>query len=95
VPAYLVLQRSGHVSIAQSLLAGFSIAFSMSLIVVLLGPNGPGNYAMDSGGSIMIDGHLTAHGWWKVSGGCLETGALGTAIGLFFWLIAYWLPRRR
>jgi hypothetical protein len=95
VPTYLILQRSAYVSLQKSLLAGFLIGCLISLIMVLL-PRDPHDYVGGTGGPIMIGGHWTARGWAQVLEGCLEVGALGAAISLFFWVIACWkLPSHR
>lgn len=92
LPAYLVLQRSGYVSLAKAVAAGFLIALSVSLVVFLL-PSGPGDYAGGSAGPTMVAGHLTALGWRNALEGSLATGGLGAAVGAVFWLAACWKLR--
>jgi len=61
LPAYLALQRSGYVTVTQSIVAGFVIPSLLGAVLALL-PGARGSYAADSGGVTMVDGHLTAHG---------------------------------
>ena len=89
LPMYLVLQRSGYVSLVKAVVAGLLIALTVSLVAVLL-PSGPGDYASGSAGPTMVGGHLTALGWRNALEGCLATGGLGAAIGIVFWLVACW-----
>jgi uncharacterized membrane protein len=91
-PTYLVIRRRGNVSLRQSLLAGFVIALSVNVFSLML-PSGPRDYMADSGGTSMVNGHLTAHGWWGALNGCLQMGIFGAVIGSAFWIIAFW--RRR
>lgn len=91
-PVYLALRRRGHVSLAQSLLAGSGIALFANVLCLML-PSGPQDYMADSGGAAMVNGHLTAHGRWDALNGCLQMGIFGAATGFAFWIIAFWRQR--
>lgn len=89
LPIYLGFQKGWYVTLRQSLVAGFAVGFLPAAAMPFLSWNHPGSYSADSGGIVMIDGRLTAHGWVSTMTGCLEVGALGIFIGAMFWVIAF------
>lgn len=77
VPAYLVLQKSGYVSLSKSVVSGFLIGFAAFLWIVF-----PGSGVWDANMAL------------QSLGNCFAFGALGAGIGLAFWGLAIWTPRR-
>lgn len=90
---WFILHRCGLRSWPMSLALGLTLTF---VVVLGLLTNGfgavaspSGLSAADNGGPTWTDGRLTPHGWFEAFQFAAMCGAVGAAVGLAVWRVAY------
>lgn len=90
VPIWWLLHKKGLRSWWMAVLLGAVAAavcnFALNLAMTLPIENAS---LGDSGGQSMIDGELTAYGWWSLVRGAAAIGVVGALVAAVIWRIAY------
>ena len=86
LPTFLILRRYRTVSVWACLCAGFLICFGTGFASEILSLH-PGYSAGDGGGSTIVNGYLTTHGFVMLIVSSTIFVLMGALAGLVFWLI--------
>ncbi len=86
-PIYLVLRRFRNIGARECALVGIAVTIILNAVSLIFSTN-PGYSAGDGGGSTILNGHITAHGYVSAIISTAVQSILGVAIALTFWFIA-------
>ena len=90
VPIWWLLHRKGlrswWIAVLFGAIAASIVDFALNLALTL--PIEHSSFG-DSGGDTIIDGELTAYGWWGLVRGAVLIGIGGAIVALVIWRIAY------
>ena len=92
LPLYLYLRARRQVNLRNSLCSGAAIGALVSICITLFFafPPPAAGSAADAGGTLYVNGQITAHGYFVLAQDVLISALFGTFTALIFWIVGVW-----
>ncbi|MGH7024427.1 MAG: hypothetical protein ACREEB_12680 [Caulobacteraceae bacterium] len=89
-PAWWLLHRHRLRGWRAAVLSGMALTFVAGMVLAIpVGSKGGSYSSADRGGMLVVDNHLTAHGWAEAAGRAALLAFVGGGVAFIVWRVAY------